>query len=195
MVVRDLRVTGITFRGIDAAGVPPAIRIWFAYTGRRYVEGADPASPGTGSHDTQGRFADSWTLTLDGPASWPWRLADGSTWRLFSFLGYDFVSRRESAEEYRERTSAGTAAPGLTEPRRRFEIHADFAEHDEKIGGAAMTVIERETKPTREEAEELVYPVVHAATTWRLGEGDWRPSLNYLEVRELLTEPSRPRPA
>jgi len=58
-----------------------------------------------------------------------------------------------------------------------------------------MTVIERETKPTREEAEELVYPVVHAATTWRLGEGDWRPSLNYLEVRELLTEPSRPRPA
>ena len=58
--------------------------------------------------------------------------------------------------------------------------------------GAAMTVVDRETKPTREEAEELVYPAVHAETTRRLGEGDWRPSLNYLEVRQLLAEPPGP---
>ena len=189
----DLRVTSITFSGIDADALPPAIRIWFAYTGRRYVEGVEPASPDASGRDTQDRFADSWTLTLDGPAPWPWRMADGSTWRLFSFLGYDFVSRRESPEEYRERTSMGAAAPGPATtgragPARRFEIHTDFAEHDEKIGGAAMALIERVTKPTREEAAELVYPAIYAETTRRLGEGDRRPSLNYLEVRELLIE-------
>lgn len=106
VVVGDLRVRGITFRRIDADAVPPAVRIWFEYSGRRYIEGADPASPGIGSRDTEDRFADDWTLTLDGPAPWPWRLAKGFTWRLFSFLGYDFVSRRETPEEYRKRTNA-----------------------------------------------------------------------------------------
>ena len=116
VVVGDLRVRVITFRRIDADAVPPAVRIWFEYSGRRYIEGVDPASPGSGRRDTDDRFADDWTLTLDGPAPWPWRLADGFTWRLFSFLGYDFVSRRETPEEYRKRTSEGSAGPGRTVP-------------------------------------------------------------------------------
>ncbi len=189
VVVGGLRVRGITFRRIDADAVPPAVRIWFEYSGRRYIEGVDPASPGSGHRDTEDRFADDWTLTLDGPAPWPWRLADGFTWRLFSFLGYDFVSRRETPEEYRKRTSEETARPDSARPGRCFEIRADFAEHDERISGAVMTVVERETRPTREDADELISPAIQAEVIRRLGPGDWLPSLNYLEVRELLGEP------
>ncbi len=209
VVVGDLRVRGITFRRIDAAAVPPAVRIWFEYSGRRYIDGVDPASPGRGGRDTEDRFADDWTLTLDGPAPWPWRLADGLTWRLFSFLGYDFVSRRETPDEYRKRTTEGSAGPdsaapdgaapdravrGNVGPGRCFEIRADFAEHDERISGAVMTVVERETRPTREDADELISPAVQAEVIRRLGPGDWLPSLNYLEVRELLREPPVPAP-
>lgn len=51
VVVGDLRVRGFTFRRIDADAVPPAVRIWFEYSGRRYTGGVDPASPGIGSRD------------------------------------------------------------------------------------------------------------------------------------------------
>lgn len=55
-----------------------------------------------------------------------------------------------------------------------------------------MTVVERETRPTREDADELISPAIQAEVIRRLGAGDWLPSLNYLEVRELLMEPPAP---
>ena len=55
-----------------------------------------------------------------------------------------------------------------------------------------MTVVERDTRPTREDADELISPAIQAEVISRLGPGDWLPSLNYLEVRELLREPPAP---
>jgi hypothetical protein len=42
----------------------------------------------------------------------------------------------------------------------------------------------------------LVWPAVNKETTRALGEGDWRPSLNWLDVFELLDDPPKliPRP-
>ncbi len=39
--------------------------------------------------------------------------------------------------------------------------------------------------PTRDEAEQLVWPAIAEKITAALGEGDWRPSLNWLDVVEL----------
>jgi hypothetical protein len=35
----------------------------------------------------------------------------------------------------------------------------------------------------------LVWPAVNEETTRALGEGDWRPSLNWIDVFELLDDP------
>ncbi len=43
----------------------------------------------------------------------------------------------------------------------------------------------RENAPTREEAEALIWPAVWEVTAEALGEGDWRPSLSWLDVVEL----------
>jgi hypothetical protein len=46
----------------------------------------------------------------------------------------------------------------------------------------------RQAAPDRDEAVRLVWPAVEAETSRALGEGDWRPSLNSLEVVELRDE-------
>ena len=107
---------------------------------------------------------------------------------------YVFTSRRETPEEYRERT--GPAAPAAlpdpapgTAPAGRqlaFQLIAGFAEHDERLGATASVEVRRETAPGWAEAERLIWPAVLAATTRALGPGDWRPSLNWLDVIELL---------
>jgi hypothetical protein len=48
-----------------------------------------------------------------------------------------------------------------------------------------MVEVDQPTVPTREEAERLVWPAIWAETARALGEGDWRPSLNWLDVVEL----------
>jgi hypothetical protein len=130
-------------------------------------------------------FIAIWRLTLDGTAPWPWRLTAGHIRTLDDFLGYQFVSRRETADEYRERTGAMTVAVGVG-PARHFLLRADFAEHDERLGASAEILVERDIAPTREEAVELVLPAVWEKTRSLLGDGDWNPSLSWLEVRELL---------
>ncbi len=102
-------------------------------------------------------------------------------------LGYVFTSRRETAEEYRRRTgrAGGRTAAG---PFRQFRVTAGFAEHDECLGSSASVEVERETAPAPEEAEQLVWPAVWEVTVRALGDGDWRPSLNWLDVVELLAE-------
>jgi hypothetical protein len=97
---------------------------------------------------------------------------------------YQFISRPETPEEYRQRT--GRTWPAAAPARRRFRIQADYAEHDEKIGGGVHAFVEQDTAPTRAQAEAIGWPLVQAAVEGRLGPGDWRPSLNTLEVRWLL---------
>lgn len=101
----------------------------------------------------------------------------------FEHHGYVFTSRRETLEEYRKRVRAGKPYPG-----RRFLIVAGFAEHDERLGATATIEVRRDTAPGRDEAVRLVWPAVEAETARALGAGDWRPSLNWLDVIELLRE-------
>jgi len=67
-----------------------------------------------------------------------------------------------------------------------FRLTAGFAEHDERLGSSASVEVRRDTAPAPAEAEQLIWPAVWAVTVSALGEGDWRPSLNWLDVIELL---------
>ena len=97
----------------------------------------------------------------------------------YEFHGYVFTSRRETPPEYRRRVGSP----------RVFRVTAGFAEHDERFGSSASIEVRRDTPPTREEAEDLVWPAIWQVTRGALGEGDWRPSLNWLDVVELLDGP------
>jgi|SRR5580704_301234 hypothetical protein len=107
-------------------------------------------------------------------------------------LDYVFTSRQESAVEYRQRTglamdpvAAGPAEPAAAGLPRVFRIIAGFAEHDERLGASATVDVQRDTAPARAEAEQLIWPEIWAVTSRALGDGDWRPSLNWLDVIEL----------
>jgi hypothetical protein len=50
-------------------------------------------------------------------------------------------------------------------------------------------VVRRESAPDRAEAERLVWPAVDEETRRVLGDGDWWPSLNWLDVVELAHDP------
>jgi hypothetical protein len=104
-----------------------------------------------------------------------------------AFHGYAFTSRREAPDEYRTRTGRPNP-PAPTGAARTFRLVAGFAEHDERLGSRATVDVRRPAAPTRAEAVKLIWPAVEAETTRALGEGDWRPSLNWLDVIELLGE-------
>jgi hypothetical protein len=72
---------------------------------------------------------------------------------------------------------------------RGFRLLAGFAEHDEKFGSSAEVTVRREIAPTRDEAVQLIWPAIEEETARALGAGDWRPSLNWLELIELRDEP------
>jgi hypothetical protein len=102
-------------------------------------------------------------------------------------LGYVFTSRRETPDEYRKRTGS-SAVPDPARNHRVFRLTSGFAEHDERLGSTASVDVRRETAPTRDEAEKLIQPAIWDATVQALGDGDWRPSMNWLDVIELLGE-------
>jgi hypothetical protein len=100
--------------------------------------------------------------------------------------GYVFTSRPETPEEYRRRTAdPAQTAPAVAGPLKTFRVTAGFAEHDERLGSTATVIVRRESAPARAEAERLVWPTVREETRRALGDGDWRPSLNWLDVVEL----------
>src|SRR5712691_3372611 len=184
------------------------INISFEFTGRRLF--TDPAEAERASAIRAGQPADAEIpcfgmikLTLD-PASgqddpWPWRLTLGSTQTLDDYRGYTFSVRRELPHEFERRT--GSPAPPelaewvpvepLTEGRpRRFRLVSGFAEHDERLGSKAEVYFSSEAVPTRDEAEALIEPAIWAETIRALGQGDWQPSMNWLDVIELLEDRS-----
>jgi hypothetical protein len=178
------RVTRIKISRLDADAEPPKLGIDVEFTGRRRFD--DPTRTDAADSDTL--FIARLDLTLFGTGPEPWRLASGRVGTEDQYRGYVFISRRESPEEYHHRTgsaAAATAAAPAGTPR-VFRLIAGFAEHDEKFGSTALVEVRRETVPSRDEAEQLIWPAVDAETTRALGAGDWRPSLNWLDVIELL---------
>jgi hypothetical protein len=182
-VAPDPRVTRIEIRALEADAEPARLRVTFQFAGRRQYE--DPVQV-RGDADGETVFIGMLDLELAGSGSC--RISSGHVQTLDDFLGYVFTSRREATEEYRQRTGSSppTAALG---PGHRFRLRASFAEHDEKFGSSAEIEVVRQAAPDRDEAVRLVWPAVEAETSRALGDGDWRPSLNSLEVVELGDEP------
>jgi hypothetical protein len=177
------QVTGIEITGVDPGTGQLSVR--FEFTGRWVSAGPGQA----GRQEPETSFTGSLDLRLDESGPQPWRLAAGYIQRLSSWIGYEFSSRRETPAEYQERTGAA-GAPGPTAgPGRMFRVCASIAEHDERISGSVSVLVARLTVPSRAEAEQLIWPAVDAATADALGPGDWRPSLNSLDVIELLGGP------
>ena len=175
------RVTAIEISAVDADRSPARLDVRFEFTGR-WQQDSDEA-------DTD--FVGFMTLALDGAGPQPWRLTAGYLQRLSSWLGYQFTSRRETPEEHQQRTGQATASPPAAGQDRTFCLTAGFAEHDERYGGRASVQVSRPTPPARAEAKALIWPAVEAATEQALGPGDWQPSLNWLEVIELLPDPAQ----
>ena len=174
------KVTRISVTGLDTDASPPELRVKFEFTGRRRFE--DPRKAGA---DGEMQFTGILSLTLHDAGSWPWQLTSGHVATLDEFLGYVFTSRRESPEEHRRRTSSSTG-PAAAEPPATFRLVAGFAEHDERLGSSASVDVHLETAPTREEAEKLVWPAIWAECLRALGPGEWRPTMLWLDLIELL---------
>ena len=174
---------GPAVTSVDASpGTDPGL-LWvgFRFSGRRRF--ADP--PGQDEDETP--FAGLLELRQAGDGSW--RLASGHVETLDDYLGYVFTQRAETPEEYRRRVAA---CPRETAggPERDFRLLAGFAEQHEKFGSSAEVMIRRAIAPAREEAVELIWPAIEAECARVLGPGDWRPSLNWLELTELWDGPA-----
>jgi hypothetical protein len=185
-------VTQITIWTVKPAAEPPELGLSWRFTGRQRPVEPRPPEPGlarpSGWTDVEQVFVGNLTLAFTGPAAWPWRLTHGHVSTLDDYLGYTFVSRFETAEECRRRlgTSAGD---GVLVPTDTYLLVAGFAEHDDKFGSSARLEVSSDPAPTREEAEKLIWPAIWAETRRGLGEGDWRPSLNWLDMIRLLGPP------
>lgn len=103
--------------------------------------------------------------------------------------GYAYISRRETPEEFARRTGSHLTPVAATGPMRTYLLVSGFAEHDEKVGALARIEVHLAAPPSRAEAERLIWPAIWEVTADRLGDGDWRPSMNWLDVIEFLEEP------
>jgi hypothetical protein len=87
----------------------------------------------------------------------------------------------------------GSLAPDAAiRPTGRFRILARFAQHDERFAAWAEAEVVRAQPPTRAESEQLIWPVIDAETARALGPGEWRPSLLYMDLIELVGEQRDP---
>jgi hypothetical protein len=199
-IARGLAVTSVRVTpGAESA----LLWVRFEFSGRRRFTdppGQDGSLPGQEDRETP--FAG--LLQLRQAEDGSWRLTSGPVQTLDDYLGYVFTTRRETPGEYRRRVadSPGPASPGPAHPgpagacpreaaagpASGFRLLAGFAEHDEKFGSTAEVMIRRESAPTRDQAVQLIWPAIEEETARALGAGDWRPSLNWLELIELLDE-------
>ena len=187
-------VTDIQIWRLEADANQPLMNVSIRFSGRQvfddHVEGSGPGAPST---DDVIDFAGRFELALADAVGW--RLVSGRVETLDDFYGYVFKSQHETADEYLARTGTiwTTERAGPSEAAgspRTFRITAGFAEHDVRFGASASVQVQRPTAPSRDEAEQLVWPAVEEATVNALGEGDWQPSLNWIDVIELW--PSEP---
>ena len=78
LVVRGPRLQALTIAAVDAESVPPSMVVEATIAGRRYREDRDTAARIEGSADREATFTERWTLTLDGDAQAPWRIAEAA---------------------------------------------------------------------------------------------------------------------
>ncbi|HXS63281.1 MAG TPA: hypothetical protein VN767_10405 [Streptosporangiaceae bacterium] len=193
------RVTGIEIWKLEPES--GEINVSFDFTGRRQFTDPDEAARAGAAADDELQFVGMIELTLDPSGGqddpFPWRLTFGNSQTLDEYRGYTYTVRQEEPQEYERRTGspAGPAPAGRVQQRtegraRRFRLLSGFAEHDEKLGSTAEVHFTGEAVPTRDEAEALIEPAIWEETTRALGQGDWRPSMNWLDVIELLDDPS-----
>jgi hypothetical protein len=190
-------VTAIEVVRLSLDQDPPELAVDFEFTGRQlFTDETGQLDPVRAPGPETG-FIGSLYLRPAGPddaGSLPWLLDRGYVRTLDQFFGYVFTSRREGAEEYQQRTGATaeqtlaalTAPPPDPGRDRRFRIVAGFAEHDYRFGARASVEVVRDTPPSRTQAADLVWPAVDQVTEDALGPGDWRPSLNWVDLIELL---------
>ena len=176
-------VTRIQVWGLKPNGEPPRFRVYFEFIGRRQF--ADPTK--VENPDGDPTFVGLLDLTLTD--SGPWHLDSGHVETLDQYLHYVFTSSRETTEQYRRRTGSSATPVAAAGPARRYRVVAGFAEHHERFGSRAEAEVQRAAPPTRYEAVDLVWPAIEAKTRRALGEGDWQPSLLWVDVIEMLNEP------
>jgi hypothetical protein len=175
-------VTRIDVWGLEPDARPPELQLSFRFSGRRRYDDGQKASGDSGG---QTMFQGIFTMALAGRGSWPWQLKTAHISTLDDYDGYVYTSRSETAEEFRARTGSA-AEPVRAGLPRTYRLVTGFAEHDERFGSAATVDVQRDAPPEREDAAELLWPAIGAEVTRALGQGDWRPSMNWLDVVELL---------
>jgi hypothetical protein len=179
-------VTRIEVRYLDPSAEVPELQLVWQFRGR-----LRPESEGWAGRDWEliGR-AD---LSFTGSGAWPWLLTSGHVRHLSSLPEYWYVSRDETAAEYRARTGSPAGEAALA-PSASYLLRADFAEHDFRVGGTATAEVQSDTEPTRYEAEEIAESAVMAEAERLIGPGagELRPSMSRLElIRLLQTAPTR----
>ncbi len=132
------------------------------------------------------------TLGFEEPDPGVWRLRRAHATTDEGLASTPYILRRETLEEFRERLGAPAGTPVAPRPRTtppyRYQISCDYADHDLRIGGSALTTIEADIAPTRAEAERLITLAVLEDLRQRTQEQDLRPSINTLVTRELLDD-------
>ncbi len=78
LVVRGLAIGQIRITALDPAALPPALALELELSGRRYLEDRDTTAVLAGDPNREVRFAEHWTLTLNGDEAQPWRLASAA---------------------------------------------------------------------------------------------------------------------
>jgi hypothetical protein len=183
-------VTRIDVWRLDPEAGPPDLNLSFRFDGRRRYDDPQKAAGDSGG---QTMFQGMFTMTLAGRGSWPWQLKSAHVSTLDEYYGYVFTSRAETAEEFRRRTGSA-AEPVRGSLPRTYRLVTGFAEHDEKFGSSATVDVQRDAPPEREEAAGLLGPAIDDELARALGQGDWRPSMNWLDVVELLVPPGGEHP-
>jgi hypothetical protein len=176
--------------GLDPDAGPPDLNLSFRFDGRRRYDDPQKAAGDSGDQTT---FQGMITMTLAGRGSWPWQLKSAHVSTLDDYYGYVFTSRAETAEEFHRRTGSA-AEPVRGSLPRTYRLVTGFAEHDEKFGSSATVDVQRDGPPEREEAAGLLGPEIDDELARALGQGDWRPSMNWLDVVELLVPPGGEHP-
>jgi predicted lipid-binding transport protein (Tim44 family) len=78
LVVRGPKLKALRITALHADAVPPAMTVEADVSGRRYREDRDTVAVVEGSKDREVTFTERWTMTLDGDATTPWRIAEAS---------------------------------------------------------------------------------------------------------------------
>ena len=79
LVVRNPHIRTVRITAIDPGAQPPTISIVIQGSAVRYIEDRATAAVLSGDPETERHVRLTWTLTLEAPSPWPWRLATVAT--------------------------------------------------------------------------------------------------------------------